>query len=553
MGRLNRRKFIKGAATLVGASTLAACQPKVVEKIVKETVQVPVEKIVKETVVVTEKEEVTKVVEKEKVVEKVVTVMPQPVELEGEITIQFWGDVQGYERNPLQNQTWGATYLMIKDWAARHPKVKVNWYSVPAGEDVYDITRTALISGTAPDLIAIYAVTKFVEGNMDLLYDFAPDLELPNPYGTMSRWKDEFFIDPNAFSLADQNGGIIPRDKVYFIGNSTSSNYGQVVCYYNKDAFDALNINGRISTWKEMVDACDKLQKNGWQSPMFAANWMVSHWFVVWNWEQIGNPIIQEVIDTWKKDIPGWDDEMQAWAIKTGVWRADDPRTLEVARIVHDLLPYCNKDWAAPESVNYWLTKRCAILPDGFWSIRNYRESEERDFQFGTFCFPPKITAETSQYATDAEVRRHGGTEGGEISNSWAVPLTTLQKGNMPIVKDLLQYLTARPSNDFWCTLQYPPCIPKGKKMEDVIKDPVEQEQLYGFFYPTMDKAHGIRSVHPAGPSMDTYTRLTQQYYRDEIGLEQLGKELQAEWERVVEKQIIDRGWDPAKWPARKS
>jgi len=490
------------------------------------------------------------VVKETVVVEKEVTAAPPaPVELSGEITIQFWGDVEAAELNPLANQQWGAAYLMIKDWAARHPGVKINWYSVPPGQDVYDITRTALISGTAPDLVAIYAVTKFVEGNLDLLHDFAPDLELPNPYGTQGTWKQEFYLDPDAFSLADQNGGIIPRGKVYFIGNSTSSNYGQVVCFYNKDGFDKAGVDGKVETWKQLTDACEKLKADGWASPIYGANWSVSHWFTVWNWEQIGDPIIQKVIDVWQKDIPGWDEEMQAWAIKTGVWRADDPRTLEVARIVHDLMPYMNPDWPTPEDVNYWLTKRVAILPDGFWSINNFRQSKERDFAYGTFCFPPKITEESSQFATGADVRRHGGTEGGEISNSWAVPTTTMEKGNMPIVKDLLQFLTARPSNEYWCSLQYPPCIAKGKKMEDVITDPVEQAQLYGFFNPPMDKEHGIRSVHPAGPSMDTYTRLTQQYYMDEITLDEVGAQMQEEWERTVEKQIIDRGWDVNNWP----
>jgi hypothetical protein len=47
---ITRRKFVKGAATFVGAGVLAACTPKV--ETVKETVQVPVEvtRVVKETV-----------------------------------------------------------------------------------------------------------------------------------------------------------------------------------------------------------------------------------------------------------------------------------------------------------------------------------------------------------------------------------------------------------------------------------------------------------------------------------------------------------------------
>lgn len=66
--KVTRRSFLVAAGLAGAGAVLTACQPKVVEKIVKETVVVPGEaKVVKETVVV-EKEvekEVTKVVEKE--------------------------------------------------------------------------------------------------------------------------------------------------------------------------------------------------------------------------------------------------------------------------------------------------------------------------------------------------------------------------------------------------------------------------------------------------------------------------------------------------------
>lgn len=66
--KTTRRQFMRVAGMGSAAAILAACQPKVVEKIVKETVVVKeeVEKVVKETVVVTEEKEVTKVVEVEK-------------------------------------------------------------------------------------------------------------------------------------------------------------------------------------------------------------------------------------------------------------------------------------------------------------------------------------------------------------------------------------------------------------------------------------------------------------------------------------------------------
>jgi peptide/nickel transport system substrate-binding protein len=87
-GRIDRRRFLQIAGLTAAGAALAACQPKVVEKIVKETVVVEkegqvVEKVVKETVVV--KEQV------EKVVEKVVETGIRNVPRERTVVLYFGG------------------------------------------------------------------------------------------------------------------------------------------------------------------------------------------------------------------------------------------------------------------------------------------------------------------------------------------------------------------------------------------------------------------------------------------------------------------------------
>jgi len=109
---LSRRAFLRRAGLLgLGATVLAACQPKivevttVVEKVVKETVEVEkeVEKVVKETVVV----------EKEKVVEKQIT--PTPSMVKGEIRVAMFSDAT------VNN----VVDLLIAAFGARYPEVKV--------------------------------------------------------------------------------------------------------------------------------------------------------------------------------------------------------------------------------------------------------------------------------------------------------------------------------------------------------------------------------------------------------------------------------------------
>jgi len=67
LSRLSRRDLLRVSGIAAAATVVAACQPKVVEKIVKETVVVTEEKVVEVEKVVKEEveKEVTRVVEKE--------------------------------------------------------------------------------------------------------------------------------------------------------------------------------------------------------------------------------------------------------------------------------------------------------------------------------------------------------------------------------------------------------------------------------------------------------------------------------------------------------
>jgi len=77
---VSRRSFLKSAAISAIGIVAAGCQARVVEKVVRETVIKEVEKVVKETVIV--EKEVTKEVQVEKVVEKIVIATPVPEKAE---------------------------------------------------------------------------------------------------------------------------------------------------------------------------------------------------------------------------------------------------------------------------------------------------------------------------------------------------------------------------------------------------------------------------------------------------------------------------------------
>ena len=151
---LSRRGFLRLSA-LWASATLAACAPKVVEKVVKETVIIekPIEKeitkivkeVVKETVIVAG---TPKVVEKEvtKIVEKVVTVVPEaPV---GPVVLNFWvpwGIDKGGGGNALGD--------VKRAWEEKQSKATIEYTVIPGKWRLKEKRMIAIAAGTMPDLM----------------------------------------------------------------------------------------------------------------------------------------------------------------------------------------------------------------------------------------------------------------------------------------------------------------------------------------------------------------------------------------------------------------
>jgi ABC-type glycerol-3-phosphate transport system substrate-binding protein len=212
-------------------------------------------------------------------------------ELSGELTVSFWGNVDEYEQGLSDNRPWEATYNLIKEWDEMHENVTVTFISQPV-DGIYDRVRTQLISGTLPDVVAIYPSNTFIEGNNDLIYNLTPHMSEPNPYGEFDTWAEEFWYDQN-IGLRDT---AIPAGEVYFVGNSLPTNIGQLVMYYNTTAFEEAGITERPETFDELLQACDSLREAG-MTPMFAdaAGGPYVGWYSSWMGEQMLDPIVQNI------------------------------------------------------------------------------------------------------------------------------------------------------------------------------------------------------------------------------------------------------------------
>ena len=125
----SRRELLRASTLVAAGGVLAACQPEVIERVVKETVVVEkeVEKVVKETVQV----EVEKVVKETVVIEKTI---PQDVEFD----------------------MWGWTDLVwtqvLDEFMVQNPHIKVNLSEL--GENVFGDQKflTAVAAGKGPSV-----------------------------------------------------------------------------------------------------------------------------------------------------------------------------------------------------------------------------------------------------------------------------------------------------------------------------------------------------------------------------------------------------------------
>lgn len=156
--KLTRRVFLRTAGIGAAAVVAAACQPKIVEvtKIVEKekVVEKPVEKIVKETVVV--KQEVQK--EVTKVVEKAVTA-PAP---KGKVI--FWG----HDQHPID--------LAATGFVQKYPDIK--WESPHPADRVAKLKAAMAAGGGCPDLFWAEATDAQDWGCNELLTDLT-DIIVP--------------------------------------------------------------------------------------------------------------------------------------------------------------------------------------------------------------------------------------------------------------------------------------------------------------------------------------------------------------------------------------
>jgi multiple sugar transport system substrate-binding protein len=214
--RLTRREMLRSALLAGTGLALAACQPKVVEKVVKETVEVEkeVEKVVKETVVV----------------EKEVEVAPAPKE---RVTIT----VQSKSGNMVGVQDCFDSFNASQDWV-----------HVEASLTTHDKMMVGWATGTGPDWIRCDTIELDYPISVNAITPIQPFVDRD---GITFDWLYDVVKPWLYYPIKDGPAYMVP-----WTG-------GSFVVYYNRDHFEEAGISEPTSdwTWDDYGTIAQKLNK----------------------------------------------------------------------------------------------------------------------------------------------------------------------------------------------------------------------------------------------------------------------------------------------------
>jgi raffinose/stachyose/melibiose transport system substrate-binding protein len=229
--KVSRRSLLRFLGAGTAAALLAACQPKVVEvtKVVER------EKEVTKIVEVEKPKEVTKVVEKQ--VEKVVTATPVPDKFKGTVTVAVLGTMS--PRHDVARDRLSSAYRDM------HPNVQIKWEGPPEGGDYTTWLGTQL----AAEPVALDIVSGNYVKSYGKYVDFDKYRKSINPYSGRP-WDED--LDWDFFE------GRWGANQRYLLATRGV----HIGWFYNKDLFAKAGVTPPKS-WPEFVDVCTKLKKAG--------------------------------------------------------------------------------------------------------------------------------------------------------------------------------------------------------------------------------------------------------------------------------------------------
>lgn len=390
-------------------------------------------------------------------------------DLSGELVLNTWRDIGADPNHP--NYSF---HQLVQQWAANHPNVTVTYQpmlgTVP---EIFGYISTNLRSGTLADGVVMLYPSP-AQMDVDLQYDFAPDLAQPNPYSTNPTWKDDFPLDGIALA------GVTTQDKVLMVSPTYVGDLGDGAQLFNQEILDTAGVTALPQTWTEFVDTLAKIKAAGFD-PMYMPTAGNESYIFGWQTGIWSDQLLGDVVTACDGQAGEPADERisqieAVWCLKTGEWSSEDMRP--VFELVMEMSPYFHEGYLAPPPPGDLFSQgKVAFRWLSRLNVGVLAADPNITFPWGSF-YQPALTEGGQQV-------RYGQAGAGAGGQYLFIPQTAVDNGKLDLALDLAQYITSPESNEFWCTLQPVPCFEPGSTIEEIFPDdPVKQERWRGYVEP---------------------------------------------------------------------
>ena len=376
---------------------------------------------------------------------------------------------------------------ILKAFEARFPDTEVEVLTVPLLRE-YIVTQ--LSSGNAPDILNVNVEDVWTDVQKGWYVPLDPYLEAPNPFIVEKgdpnapgcrQWWDQFRYQ------AISRGKAAPDNKNYCL----SFDMVETGIYYNKEAFRKAGI-GEPRDFEEWMEGMEKLEKAGYTPLLMSIDWF-NDWCTDLFFDQLYNDLLpgidmvkDPVREAYLQGYLDWDE--LCFLYQKHFFTKEDPRYMEIWKIMKRFRKYCNKNLSSTDFVREFVTGKGAQI----WNVSSlsYRLNADKKlgFEWGVF-YLPSFTKQTSPYASNVPMCVIGGsatqlevTNGAVSDTDPALPMDERIRTSERLkrVVGLLQFLCI-PENYAQIVNEYPcfvsnlngvASLPEMKPFETILERP---------------------------------------------------------------------------------
>jgi raffinose/stachyose/melibiose transport system substrate-binding protein len=406
---------------------------------------------------------------------------------------------------------------------------------IPQGPDFDTWFLTQYMAGNAPDIGNQLFSEVNRQASKGWFLDLTPWLEKPDPYVQgNTHWKDIFL--PGVITT-----GTAPDGNIYVLPTGIAG----TALYYNKDIFKKAGV-AVPQTWKEFMDVQQKIKDAGFIP--FAFNMNGARFASNWALRCLQDMLLDSKLSV-IKGVPGViprtmiegsgvsQKELVA-AIRRGDYTAKDPQWQEQLRLLKEWSRYWDSDFLSLDqngAYQLFITGKAAMFWNSSAWVKPVSTDPLRRFDFGTFSFP-RVTKESSPYATDVSAPAIGGFTGNGAE--YVVDKLAEKRGTLNAAMDWLMYITAPQNyipmaNDLGA---YAPGLKEMKALDPALQPFVQSAQKGVFRIESY--LRGLTTKYA-----DQFYQTMEEYLADRKDLATACAEIQGYMNQAAVDLIAQNGW----------